>query len=66
MSVGVRPGVGTPELGLPTPLFKIATLDDPSGLSYPYDVAPDGQRILGAVAAGDAKPQTLTVIANWR
>ena len=33
---------------------------------YPYDIAADGQPILGFTAAGDAEAQTLVVLSNWQ
>jgi hypothetical protein len=53
------------EFGTPAALF--ATVP-PAGLfAYPYDVSPDGQRILAlAPAAGEAGSSLLTVLINWQ
>jgi len=52
------------EFGTPSALFRVS---EPQGLvCYPYDVAPDGQRILALVpnkAGGDSP--SLTVLVNW-
>jgi dipeptidyl aminopeptidase/acylaminoacyl peptidase len=52
------------EFGTPVPLFRIS---EPQGIfSYPYDLSPDGQKILALVpgqVAGDAA--SLNVIVNW-
>jgi hypothetical protein len=74
VAVGVsRAGAGTAkscsierstELGTPAALFRVS---EPSGMfAYPYDVAPDGQRILALVASkstGDSA--SLNVLVNW-
>jgi hypothetical protein len=49
------------------PLALINTIE-PAGVStYPYDISPDGQRILALVpAAAEAGASPLTVIVNWQ
>ena len=64
MAASVRAGPQGLEFGVPVALLRVG---EPTGnLAYPYDVAPDGQRILALVpggAPGDAA--TLTVLLNW-
>ena len=52
------------QFGTPSALFRVT---EPQGMvCYPYDVAPDGQRILALVsnkASGDSP--SLTVLVNW-
>jgi Tol biopolymer transport system component/tRNA A-37 threonylcarbamoyl transferase component Bud32 len=65
MAASVRPVAQGLEFGTPAALF--ATVP-PAGLfAYPYDVSPDGQRILAlAPAAGEAGSSLLTVLINWQ
>jgi hypothetical protein len=53
------------EFGAPAALFSTT---EPAGVfAYPYDVSPDGQRILAlAPAAVEAGASPLTVIVNWQ
>jgi len=65
MAASVRPVAQGLEFGTPAALFAIAP---PTGIfAYPYDVSPDGQRILAlAPAAGEAGASLLTVLINWQ
>jgi Tol biopolymer transport system component len=64
MTASVRSVAEGLEFRTPAALFRIS---EPQGMfSYPYDVAPDGQRILALVparVAGDTA--SLTVVVNW-
>jgi Tol biopolymer transport system component len=52
------------EFGKPEALFRIT---EPSGAhTYPYDVAPDGQRILALTNGSEDNSSSLTVLMNWR
>jgi eukaryotic-like serine/threonine-protein kinase len=50
--------------GTPTPLFRVP---EPIGMfAYPYDVAPDGKRILALMPSkGSGDSPSLTVLVNW-
>ncbi len=67
MSVQVRSVGDKLEFGTESALFKI--LIPPGEVSYPglspYDVAPDGKRILALAAAGADQGQHLVVLSNW-
>ena len=68
MSAVVQRTAGPMQFAPPGPLFKmsmpgpgLATIKD-----YPYDVASDGQRILGFTPTGSAEAQTLVVLSGWQ
>jgi dipeptidyl aminopeptidase/acylaminoacyl peptidase len=52
------------EFGSPTPLFRITEPVGPH--TYPYDVSPDGQRILALTTGTEDNSATLTVLLNWQ
>jgi hypothetical protein len=64
MATPVRQAAQGLEFGTPAPLFRVS---EAQGIfSYPYDLSPDGQKILALVptqVAGDAA--SLNVIVNW-
>ena len=64
MAVPVATGAGGLEFGAPVALMQIA---EPLGrFTYPYDVAPNGEKILALTPAGTEHNATpLTVIVNW-
>jgi Tol biopolymer transport system component len=64
MTVPVRTGVSSVELGTPTAILRLV---DPPGIHpYPYDVAPDG-RILALVPESEgAQNAALTILMNWQ
>ena len=50
--------------GTPVPLVQ--TVEPLGAFAYPYDVAPDGQKILAlAPSASGRNVAPLTVIVNW-
>ena len=64
MVASVREAPQGLEFGAPSALFRIS---EPQGIvCYPYDVGPDGQRILALVPStlGGERP-SLTVLVNW-
>jgi Tol biopolymer transport system component len=67
MSVAVQATGGTITAALPVRLFSI----DPTPAAFSarrsmiYDVAPDGQRFLVSVPAGEASSSRVTVVLNW-
>jgi len=64
MVASVRSAPQGLEFGTPASLFRIP---EPVGMfAYPYDVAPDGKRILALMpskVSGDSP--SLTVLVNW-
>jgi Tol biopolymer transport system component/tRNA A-37 threonylcarbamoyl transferase component Bud32 len=64
MATPVRASARGLEVGTATTLFRIV---EPLGtFAYPYDVAPDGQRILALAPAGGAGSTTpLMLLVNW-
>jgi serine/threonine protein kinase len=63
MAVPVSQGARSLDFGTPTTLMDII---EPLGtFANPYDVAPDGQRILTLKPAGSERPVVLTVLINW-
>jgi eukaryotic-like serine/threonine-protein kinase len=64
MAVSVRAVPTGLEFGVPTALFPIV---EPVGFfAYPYDVTPDGQRILALrPSGGEQDTRPLTVLVNW-
>jgi Tol biopolymer transport system component len=62
MAVDVGLGNGNVELGAPHRLFSTSM---PTGNSYPYDVARDGQRFLVQQLLPESAAPPLTVILNW-
>jgi hypothetical protein len=54
------------EAGSPVPLFVLNVEPPPltSTLS-PYDVSPDGQRILVDTIVGEGETAPITVVLNW-
>jgi Tol biopolymer transport system component len=65
MAASVRPVAQGLEFGTPVALFPTVP---PAGIfAYPYDVSPDGQRILAlAPGVGEAGASLLTVVLNWQ
>jgi eukaryotic-like serine/threonine-protein kinase len=65
MAASVRPVAQGLEFGTPAALFPTVP---PAGIfAYPYDVSPDGQRILAlAPGVGEAGASLLTVVLNWQ
>ena len=65
MAASVRPVAQGLEFGAPIALIPTVA---PAGVfAYPYDISPDGQRILAlAPAAGEAGASLLTVLINWQ
>jgi Tol biopolymer transport system component len=68
MSVAVQHMAGGLNLASPQPLFKISLPQSGNASlpGYPYDVASDGQRILGFTPSADTEAQTLIVMSNWQ
>jgi Tol biopolymer transport system component len=64
MAVSVRAAGRGLEFGVPVALFRIIEPTGPH--TYPYDVAPDGQRILALTADAEDNTTTLTVLLNWQ
>ena len=62
MSVPLKITADSLQPSLPRELFQLPALDT---ASYPYDVAPDGQRFLVPGAAERVATQPLKVIVNW-
>jgi Tol biopolymer transport system component len=64
MSIPVRANANGLEFGKATTLFRIV---EPMGtFAYPYDAAPDGQRILTLVPSGGGRSlPPLTLLVNW-
>jgi hypothetical protein len=65
MATSVRATTQALEFGdNPAALFQVV---EPLGVfAYPYDVAPDGQRILAlAPSGGSSSAAPLTVLVNW-
>jgi serine/threonine protein kinase len=62
MSVSLKITADSIQPALPRELFQLPALDS---ASYPYDVAPDGQRFLVPAAAERVATQPLKVIVNW-
>jgi len=46
-------------------LLSIASSNATSTAGYPYEVSPDGQRILTTIAAGAKAAEPVTLIQNW-
>ena len=64
MVVAVRPAGRGLEFGKPELLFPIGEPIGPH--TYPYDVSPDGQRILMLRSASEENTSALTLLMNWR
>jgi Tol biopolymer transport system component len=65
MSVAVKPTAQGLEFGTPAPLFRILGASG-GAFAYPFDVSPDGKRILAmAPATGVRDTPSLTVLMNW-
>ena len=64
MVASVQAGKHGLEFSTPAPLFRVWY---PAGMfAYPYDVAPDGQRILALMPSKAAEDNpSLTVLVNW-
>jgi eukaryotic-like serine/threonine-protein kinase len=64
MVASVQAGKHGLEFSTPSPLFRVWY---PAGMfAYPYDVAPDGQRILALMPSKAAEDNpSLTVLVNW-
>jgi Tol biopolymer transport system component len=52
--------------GIPTSLFQFRGYGLGTGLGYPYDVAPDGQRFIVIQRSASERSTVLTVVINWR
>ena len=52
------------DFGAPAALFRITEPTGPH--TYPYDVMPDGQRILSLTTDTGDNSSTLTVLLNWQ
>jgi len=63
MAASVRAGAQGLEFGIPAALFR--TVEPLGPHVYPYDVAPDNQRILALVPASE-HTTPLTVLMNWQ
>jgi Tol biopolymer transport system component len=50
-------------VGTPVPLFPL--LEPLGTFAYPYDVAPDGQKILALTSGSTERDRALTVIVKW-
>jgi Tol biopolymer transport system component len=65
MAAPVRTTIQGLEFGAAIPL--ISTMEPAGVFAYPYDISPDGQRILAlAPVVGEAGGEPLTVIVNWQ
>jgi Tol biopolymer transport system component len=64
MSAAIRCTSDSVEAGVPRVLFDAALPSVPFS-RYPYDLSPDGQRLLVLNAARGHLPGSLTVILNW-
>ena len=64
MVASVRSAGSGLEFGKPAALFRITEPVGPH--TYPYDVMPDGQRILALVTGTEDNSSTLTVLLNWQ
>jgi dipeptidyl aminopeptidase/acylaminoacyl peptidase len=64
MATPVRQAAKGLEFGTPSPLFRVS---EAQGIfSYPYDLSPDGQKILALVPTQVARDAaSLNVIVNW-
>ena len=63
MAVPVTSAGGRPEFGTPVALMNIV---EPLGTyAYPYDITPDGQRILTLKPVGGEQVAPLTVLIHW-
>jgi len=67
MSVAMHPAAGRLEIGDPQPLFllQLGTGGEIPWIHRPYDVAPDGQRLLVIRRAPDAEPDGAVIVTNW-
>ena len=65
MAVDVKPDSSQFEAGVPEPLFQVQLIGGGGLWRNRYVVAPDGQRFLMTVPAGEAKPAPITVVVNW-
>jgi hypothetical protein len=64
MAASVRAAAQGPEFGAPVPLMS--TMEPAGVFAYPYDVSPDGQRILALTPVVAQAGSPLTVIVNWQ
>jgi len=64
MTASVQSSPGILKFGTPTALFRVT---EPAGMfAYPYDVAPNGQKILALVPSKGAEDRpSLSVLINW-
>jgi hypothetical protein len=53
------------EAGPTHALLTIAGSSPASTAGYPFEVSPDGQRILTLIPAGDGTSQLVTLVQNW-
>ncbi|MGE5278239.1 MAG: hypothetical protein ACM3SU_14665, partial [Acidobacteriota bacterium] len=67
MSVALRLAGGRLEIGEPQPLFplRLGTSGEIQFHRHPYDVSPDGQRLLVIRRAPDAEPDGAVIVTNW-
>jgi Tol biopolymer transport system component len=67
MSAPIRPNGGRLEIGDPQPLFplRLGTGGEVQFSRHPYDVSPDGQRILVVRHAPESEPAGAVIITNW-
>jgi eukaryotic-like serine/threonine-protein kinase len=61
VSVDVTATGGRLQLGIPKILFNIATVGD----GAPFDITPDGERLLANVGDSDAASAPLVYVLNW-
>jgi Tol biopolymer transport system component len=66
MGAEVRISAENVDVGQVHPLLTITSSDPSSTAGYPYEVSPDGQRILTAILAGDGAIQPVTLVQNWK
>ena len=65
MATETRIGENGVETGATRALMTIKGSSPASTAGYPYDVSPDGQRILTSIPVGDAGIQPVTLVQNW-
>ena len=69
MAVSVSTTGGTFQPGVPKPLFRAAVLGGTGGgpgVSWRWDMSPDGQRFLINTALDDAATSPVTMVLNWQ
>ena len=67
MSASIRPNGSRLEIGDPQPLFplRLGTTGEVQFSRHPFDVSPDGQRVLVIRRAPESEPAGAVVITNW-